>query len=152
MELVPMVPKLDNTKYGDCVREPTTPVKLRPGDSGSNCTSSTSTHSVSNLDKVSCDPLQAKHSRPTVIKQEDRNDSGVSMAGSTTVIAANQSVPEIKKHKPSIPDVEMPHKKSKDKHKEKHKKKDKHKDKDKDRKEHKDHKDHGDKHHKSQKK
>jgi len=152
MELVPMVPKLDNTKYGDCVREPTTPVKLRPGDSGNSTSGTTTAHTVSTSEKVSVEPLQGKHSRPTVIKQEDRVDSGGSVAATTTVITANQSVPEIKKHKPPIPEMEITHKKSKDKHKEKHKKKDKHKDKDKDRKEHKEHKEHGEKHHKSHKK
>ncbi|XP_042217557.1 cyclin-T2-like isoform X1 [Homarus americanus] len=137
-ELVPMVTKLEDTRYRTALSDPGTPIKVRPdaaNAAAANSTSKPPAPSYNTPTAVNAEPAQKIPSElvlrvkvPQPELQKELQAEPPPVVGSASIPV----VPENKKHK-----YDHPHHKHKEKKKHKHKEKDKHKDR-----EHKEHKEH----------
>ncbi|KAK3869464.1 hypothetical protein Pcinc_025233 [Petrolisthes cinctipes] len=143
-ELVPMVTKLEDTRYRTALSDPATPIKVRQPEAAAN------TGGGNTVVKPPAPPQNAPSAVPVETPQKPPSEPVLRMkvpqpeqqkkpqADPAPVVGGGGAlVPEHKKHK-----HDHPHHKHKEKKKHKHKEKDKHKDKEhKEKKKHKKHKD-----------
>ncbi|XP_071516807.1 uncharacterized protein CycT isoform X2 [Panulirus ornatus] len=133
-ELVPVVTKLEDTRYRTVLSDPGTPVKVRPeapNVAAANSTSKPPAQSYSTPSAVNSDSVQKNTSEPVLrVKVPQPEHMKEPQADPTPGAGTGNVVAEQKKHR-----HEYPHHKHKEKKKHKHKEKDKHKDR-----EHKEHK------------